>query len=153
MVSLCNHRYGLSIYGVTHILVLEHVWSTCLVCPLLSNGQLNFKADPQSEAPLPLEYHGDFEKGLYHGYGDMKWVSVSTHSYVHTWVFCGISVTSVATTGFVVMLSPSPMVACCEHCVTFLLFQLVVHDFFQSCAFMICIFSATQLLNVRTPCT
>jgi amyotrophic lateral sclerosis 2 protein len=39
------------------------------------NGQLNFKADPQSEAPLPLEYHGDFEKGLYHGYGDMKYAN------------------------------------------------------------------------------
>lgn len=48
---------------------------TCLVCliPLRRNGVLLLsRAADDTQGTSPAEYRGGFEKGKYHGYGDMK---------------------------------------------------------------------------------
>ena len=45
----------------------------CLSDPLCRNGTLSMsRAAEDTQGTSPAEYRGGFEKGKYHGYGDMK---------------------------------------------------------------------------------
>ena len=45
----------------------------CLSGPLCRNGTLSMsRAADDAQGTSPAEYRGGFEKGKYHGYGDMK---------------------------------------------------------------------------------